>query len=190
MKILPLKSTNSFLLLLLCFVLGLTTSCNTKSGKSNNDTFEEKPVTAVPAPDTTNIQPQIQTPPPQENKPLAKLPPKVCDPGFTVIGKPKPNFYVYYVTGFKPGEFKCWEELEKHGISLCQGEPCTIYYLDIAKVTIHASPPYVDPAVLKEHGVGQFEHGAHWWESKGAKQLWGRPGKEFVYYNTNNNAGG
>ena len=180
----------NLLMLLLCLLV--FQGCQSKSEKANTETFQEKPATAVQTPDTlAKAEEKTEAPPVTENKPLAKLPPKICDPNFTAIGKAKSNHYFYYVTGFKLGEFKCWEELEKHGNSICQGQPCVIYYLDIPNVSINSTPPhYVDPTVLKEHGIGQFEHGPHWWESKGAKQLWGRPGKEYVYYNTNNNAGG
>ena len=172
-------------------------SCNLKSEKSSSTTFEEKPTTTVIQSeiDTTRKavpaeQPKEEPKITEESKPLPKVTPKICQPNFTAIGKPKNNRYLFYVTGFNPGEFKCWAAMEEHGQGICQGAPCVIYYLDQAKVPITTTPPhYVDPAILKEHGIGQFEHTTHWWEVKGSK-IWGRTGKEFVYYNTNNNAGG
>ena len=80
--------------------------------------------------------------------------------------------------------------MEEHGVSICNGQPCVIYYVDDPNASMSAPPPnYVDPKFLKAHGYGQFSHDENWWEMKGSK-IWGREGKQFLYFNTNNNAGG
>jgi hypothetical protein len=213
MKIHPFEVPNPLAILSGCFLLMILIACNTKSEKSGTTVFEEKPSTTVVKPETadtiaksapnssaltnagaaSNVEStsKEEETTQEEVKPIVKPTPKICSPSFSLIGKPKSNRYIYYVTGFKANEFKCWAEIETHGQSICKGEPCVIYYIDSPKAPLNATPPhYVDPNILKEHGIGQFEHTNHWWEVKGAKQLWGRPGKEFVYYNTNNNAGG
>jgi len=176
--------------------LSLFVACNSKKNNQSEGTvFEEKPMTTAPveAPkaDSIDINPvESKIPPTAENKVYPSPQPKSCTPNFNAAGKAKDNHYFYYVTDFTPGEFKCWEALTSHGEGICQGEPCVIYYLDTPKFKVTSTPPhYIDPKVLQEHGIGRFEHTAHWWEVKGAK-IWGRTGKQFVYYNTNNNAGG
>lgn len=195
-------------------------ACNEKKSSSESTSFEEKPATSVPSepivakesnsksePASTtkstakdslsSILTKSTTPPPTTktgsgaDKTIYPTPaPKDCQPNFKMIGKPKGNHYLFYVTGFNPGEFKCWNLVEEHGVSICNGKPCVIYYVDDPNGSMSAPPPnYVDPKFLKEHGYGQFSHDENWWEMKGAK-IWGRTGNPFLYYNTNNNAGG
>jgi hypothetical protein len=177
-------------------------ACNEKKSASETTSFEEKPSTTVPAESTTNdslgdipAKPTASPSPTptasEEDKTIYPTPaPKDCQPNFKMIGKPKGNHYLFYLTGFNPGEFKCWNLVEEHGVSICNGQPCVIYYVDDPNATMSAPPPnYVDPKILKEHGWGQFSHDENWWEMKGSK-IWGREGKQFLYFNTNNNAGG
>jgi len=177
--------------------MGLTNiACNQKSSSSESTNFEEKPETT-----TSPTQPVVKdtvastTPatintPTKDNIVYATPAPKVCQPNFKMIGKPKGNHYLFYLTGFNPGEFKCWNLVEEHGVSICNGQPCVIYYVDDPNASMSAPPPnYVDPKFLKAHGYGQFSHDENWWEMKGSK-IWGREGKQFLYFNTNNNAGG
>jgi hypothetical protein len=196
MNILINTHRNHWMLLCGMLLLVAMASCNPKKDKSEITGFEEKPITPAaraqqPPKDTASHAITQTEKVPEEDVPSYTKPPaKNCQPNFTLIGKPKSNRYLYYVTGFNPSEFKCWAELEAHGVLICKGEPCTIYYLDSPKATMNSTPPhYIDPKILLEHGLGQFEYTNHWWEMKGAK-LWGRSGNAFAYFNTNNNAGG
>ncbi len=194
-------------------------ACNEKKSSSESTSFGEKPTTTVQsestaasdatprsesnsptestASDSLSSIPTRTTPPPTPktgsgvDKTIYPTPtPKSCQPNFKMIGKPKGNHYLFYLTGFNPGEFKCWNLVEEHGVSICNGKPCVIYYVDDPNGSMSAPPPnYVDPKFLKEHGYGQFSHDENWWEMKGAK-IWGRTGNPFLYFNTNNNAGG
>ena len=169
-----------------------TTACNQKKSSSETTGFEEKPISDAPVQPVVKDTSTVATPstPSEPSKVYPKPTPKTCQPNFTMIGKPKGNHYLFYVTGFNPGEFKCWGELEAHGVEISKGRPCVIYYVDTPNASMTAIPPdYVDKKVLMEHGLGQFAHDEHWREVKGAK-LWGRSGAEFTYFNTNNNAGG
>lgn len=114
----------------------------------------------------------------------------VCHPAFTVLAKPVKTTHFYYVSGFDPREFKCWEELTVQATQLAQDQMCTIYYLDDPGIKVSASPPnYIDAAALKTHGIGKFEHNGKYWEIKGASQ-WKRADKGYDYFNTSNQYGG
>lgn len=207
-----MKSINPSIQIIVFFLFGLAlvftgSACNQKKSSSETTTFEEKPSTtvlpSVPTKDTvvtTTVTPSTpaSTPTSPSATPKEKdgvtiyptAPAKSCQPNFKMIGKPKGNHYLFYLTGFVPGEFKCWNLVEEHGVSICNGQPCTIYYVDDPNGSMSAPPPnYVDPKYLKEHGLGQFSHDENWWEMKGSK-IWGREGKQYLYFNTNNNAGG
>ena len=198
-----------------CSIILTNIACNQKKTASDTTTFEEKPSTTMPAEapvsdvktpvtetesstsDSLNAIPTRSTPPPAipksgspDDKTIYPTPaPKDCQPNFKMIGKPKDDHYLFYLTGFKLGEFKCWNLVEEHGVSICNGKPCVIYYVDDPNGSISGPPNYVDPKFLKTHGVGQFSHDKNWWEMKGSK-IWGREGKQYLYFNTNNNAGG
>ncbi len=120
----------------------------------------------------------------------AQAPTKKCDPNFNLIASPKKNQKIYYVSGFNPGEFKCWEELEKESQKICAGSPCVIYFLDKPNPKITTTPPhYLDTNTLMTNGIGLYEYNGVEWEMKGSN-IWGRKDKGFAYYNTNNAGGG
>jgi hypothetical protein len=208
MKSLKLNIQILAVLLVGMAILFTGSACNPKKSSSETTTFEEKPSTTVlptvPTKDTVGTAPASpptssttaapSTPKPgKESDGVTVYPtpaPKVCQPNFKMIGKPKGNHYLFYLTGFIPGEFKCWNLVEEHAVSICNGQPCVIYYVDDPNGSMSAPPPnYVDPKYLKQHGLGQFSHDENWWEMKGSK-IWGREGKQYLYFNTNNNSGG
>ncbi|HJW28271.1 MAG TPA: hypothetical protein VJ508_03375 [Saprospiraceae bacterium] len=112
-----------------------------------------------------------------------------CDVNFTLLGKPKSNQQVFYITGFNPTEFKCWEELELHAVKQSNNQPGIVIYVDDPKIKINpALPDLIDAAALKAHGVGRFEL-KKFWEMSGAR-IWKREGKGYDYFDSNNSAGG
>ena len=113
-----------------------------------------------------------------------------CNPNFTKLASPGTNLQIFYVTGFTPLEFKCWNALEAHGVRMCGGVPCTILYLDNTQVRLNATPPlYIDPKSLQTSGIGRFDFDGKFWEIKGSR-TWKRQGKGYDYYNTDNHLGG
>jgi hypothetical protein len=130
-----------------------------------------------------------------DNKYTDQAPPvkpthKICDPNFTKLSSPKRNHHVYYVTGFNPGEFKCWINLEEHGAKICDGLSCVIYFVDSPKVKIEPGlTDYMSPETLKSNGIGRYEYNGKYWEIKGAS-MWKRSGNGYAYYNTDNQLGG
>ena len=184
---------------LLCFfsiaIILSFVSCGPKKDKNEITTSQE-----IPGSDTINQMSvkdtQISTTQQVEQSPKEEAPkynphiPKTCDPNFNLIGSPKKNQKIFYVSGFNPGEFKCWEGLVKHGQDICAGNPCLIYFVDIPNMHTTLTPPhYLDPNDLKTHGIGRFEDNGAWWEIKGSS-MWGRKEKGYAYYNTNNAGGG
>ncbi len=170
-------------------------SCNQKKdksevtayeGKNNDDTIVHETIQK----DTHSASPKVVEPTPKETPTYNPATPKKCDPNFNLIASPKKNQQIYYVSGFNPGEFKCWAELENHGVKICGGSPCMIYYLDKANVTVTSTPPhYIDVNTLKSNGIGRFEYNGAWWEIKGSN-MWGRKDKGYGYYNTDHAGGG
>ncbi len=115
---------------------------------------------------------------------------RICHPSFTLLAKPQKNRQIFYVSGFDQQEFKCWEEIQTHAKKICEGEACTIYYVDLADIKIiPTAPDFLAPEFLKEHGVGKFEFDGKSWELKGSS-LWKRKGNGWSYYTTNNQFGG
>jgi len=95
------------------------------------------------------------------DEPVAAVPPpvKVCDPNYTKIASPKPDHHFYYVTGFQPGEFKCWVELENQGKAICDSLPCVVYFVDKANIKPNMSHRhYMSPEELKSACIGRFEY--------------------------------
>jgi hypothetical protein len=124
-----------------------------------------------------------------EPKPVAGAP-KSCNPNFTKLASPVRNPQFYYVTGFTPLEFKCWNELEAHAVDVCGGVPCTILYLDKAQVKLSSTPPlYIHRSTLETSGIARFDYNGKFWEIKGSR-AWKREGKGYDYYNTDNHLGG
>ncbi len=152
--------------------------------KASSDTLKSESVKTSP---TSTTQAAGSTPNETSQTPP---PPKICDPNFNLIASPKKNQKIYYVSGFNPIEFKCWEELEKESQKICAGSPCVIYFLDKPNPKITTTPPhYMDANTLMTNGIGVFEYNGVMWEMKGAN-IWGRKDKGFGYYNTNNAGGG
>jgi len=184
-------------LLLLCsiaiiFSLG---SCNQKKEKSEETVYEGKNPDdtlvqqAIKDTQTTSTQP-VEPTAKKETAPPIPLKPKLCDPNFKLLASPKKSQKIYYVSGFNPGEFKCWIELENFGQKLCGSNPCFIYYVDIANVLITSTPPhFVDEVDLKTHGIGWFKYNGKNWTIQGST-VWGRKEKGYAYYNTDNAGGG
>jgi hypothetical protein len=179
--------------LLHLLMLIVLTAC--KQRPSNEESISEpeslSDTSTAVTPDTTTAQltqPAEKATPAEPSTP--HLTPHDCNPNLNAIANPGKQQYIYYVTGFNPAEFKCWEKLEIHGTELCNEAPCTIYYVDAASVPISKSGDKpLDDSTLKTHGIGRYEHSGKFWEIKGAK-MWGRSGKGYNYYNTNNHLGG
>lgn len=183
------------------FILAITFalfSCNQR--KSVEVTTEAEKITTsdssavVPRTDSidsVSVDPKVSETAMQSDPPPATpSKPKECQPNFNLLGKPARNQYVFYVSGFNPGEFKCWVDLEKHGATTCGENPCVIFYVDKANVTITKTPPdYLSSTTLQTAGIGKFVHNGRYWELNGAKK-WKRSGSGYGYYNTNNQAGG
>lgn len=177
----------------LLFSLAICLSFGACKNTSTADTTQETPGTTaldtaadVTGTGSTSVDPNASTAAPQTRS----TGPKVCNPNFNLLGQPKKNQYVYYVSGFNPGEFKCWNLLEEHGVKICNGLPCVIYYVDQATVPLTKTPPhFVDEGMLSTTGIGRFEHDGDFWEIKGAR-LWKRNEKVYGYYNTNEHLGG
>jgi len=171
-------------------------SCAQKKEKSNETIVEDKsgidttittntPDTAAVAP-ADNLKTAKEEPAP-EYKPAA---PKICDPNFNLIASPKKNQKIYYVSGFNPGEFKCWDALVSHSSKTCAGSPCVIYFVDKPTLTpTTTGPHYIDANTLKTNGIGRYEYNGSNWEIKGSS-MWGRKEKGYAYYNTDNAGGG
>ncbi len=123
---------------------------------------------------------------PQDSTPLTPSKKGECELNFILLANPTKNQHVFQVKGFDAGNFKCWIELEAHGIKLCgDNMPCDISYVDISDITKTSNPPYnIDGAQLKKNGIGHFAYKNSWWELRGAK-IWNRPGKGYEYYNSN-----
>jgi hypothetical protein len=182
-------STIFFCLALISF---FTTACNQKKEKNEaviNETKVSSDTLSQPATKDT----QTANVPVKENAPEPKpVPPtpKICDPNFNLLGLVKPDQKVFYVSGFNPGEFKCWEELESYGRKTCGGKSCIIYYMDKPIKTFTRKPPhFIDDELLKTAGIGRFEYDGKIWAMKGSSQ-WGRKEKGYAYYNTNDAGGG
>jgi hypothetical protein len=138
------------------------------------------------------IDTTVKAPTITENKETSKphITDHICSPNFTLLAKPQANKQIFYVSGFDQKEFKCWEEIQKHAFKLCGDKVCTIYYVDLADIKVNpAAKDLVDPAVLKEHGVGRFVHDGKFWSLNGSS-IWKRQGNGWAYYTTNNQFGG
>lgn len=137
--------------------------------------------------DSTSLDPQTQETALQQDPPPSK-PTKTgeCNPGFILLSNPSKNHHIFQVTGFDATNFKCWHDIEKHGIQLCGNNmPCEISYLEVSAITKTSNPPYhVDATQLKNHGIGHFVFKNSWWELRGAN-IWKRTGKGYEYYNSN-----
>ena len=179
--------------LLLLILLAASISC-----KPASPTQEQKPEVSQPVQtdssdsmiDTTTTAVTVEDGKYEPPKSTPRITDHKCDPSFTQISKPIGQNYFYYVTGFDPLEFKCWNVLEQHGEKISSERPCVIYYIDIADAKINASgPAYLDEETLLKHGIARFEYYGKFWELKGAR-TWKRKDKVFEYYNTNNQFGG
>lgn len=184
-------SMKTCFLFLLLLVTGF--SC-----KPASPTQEQKPEASQPVQadssesmiDTTTAAVTVEDGKYEAPKTTPRITDHQCDPNFTQLSKPIGQNHFYYVTGFDPREFKCWNELEKHGEKISNERPCVIYYIDIADAKINASgPAYLDAETLLKHGIARFEYSGKFWELKGAR-TWKRKDKGFEYYNTNNQFGG
>src|SRR4030095_13381423 len=179
------RSVNFQFISALCFCFAFTLillpACNQKKEKSeavineinrDSDTLskaEIKDTINTKAPLKENTAKEIPVPPT----------PKICDPNFNLLGLVKPDQKVFYVSGFNPGEFKCWEELESYGRKTCGGKPCIIYYMDKPIKTFTRHPPhFMDAEILKTAGIGRFEYNGKTWDMKGSSQ-WGRKEKGY-----------
>jgi len=167
-------------------------ACNQKKEKNETVTNEIKPNSDSPSQpevkdtQTANVPVKENTPEPKPVPPT----PKICDPNFNLLGLVKPDQKVFYVSGFNPGEFKCWEELESYGRKTCGGKPCIIYYMDKPIKTFTRKPPhFMDDEILKTSGIGRFDYDSKIWIMKGSSQ-WGRKEKGYAYYNSNDASGG
>src|SRR5688572_474383 len=101
------------------------------------------------ATDTTKIEPpKPVVEPPKTPEGYDPNKPKVCNPSFKLLKSLGSNHHVYYVSGFNPGEFKCWEFIEAHGLDVCGKKPCQVYYVDAPDVRISSAAPYVEKGVL------------------------------------------
>jgi hypothetical protein len=173
----------------------LTIACNQKKEKTGEMTHE-----------TTVTQDSLSAPIPKDSlaataatadtigkeKPVIEQPPtpKICEPNFNLLGMPQRGQKIFYVSGFNPGEFKCWELLESHGTKTCENQPCVIYYMDKPIRTFTTVPPhFMNSETLKANGIGRFQSNGKDWELKGSSQ-WGRKEKGYAYYNTNAGGGG
>ena len=148
----------------------------------------------VPQPDSIDsisVDPKTNETALQQDPPaVVTTKPKVCNPNFSLLGSPRKNHKVFYVSGFNEGEFKCWVELEKHAQQLCGESPCVITYVDKADVVLtKTAPHYLAPTTLQTAGIGWFEYNGKYWELSGAKK-WKRSAKGYGYYNTDNQLGG
>jgi hypothetical protein len=176
-----------FFFLLLCIALS---ACKQSSPKDIVN--EETEVISADTPavssnsDTTTVKKENSSTIP--NTSTSSI--KVCNPNFNLLGKPAKNQHVYYVSGFNPGEFKCWALIEKHGVGICGDVPCTIYYVDKPDIKLtQTGPHYIDEGTLSTAGIGRFVFDGHFWEIKGSR-LWKRNERVYGYYNTNNHLGG
>jgi hypothetical protein len=148
----------------------------------------------VPQPDSIDsisLDPETnETALQQDPPPVITTKPKACSPNFTLLGSPKKNQKVFFISGFNPEEFKCWIEIEKHGQNICGDSPCVITYVDKADVVLTKTEPYyLDAKTLQTAGIGWYQHNGKYWELNGAKK-WKRTDKGYGYYNTDNQAGG
>jgi hypothetical protein len=115
---------------------------------------------------------------------------RICNPNFTLLAKQANNKQIFYVSGFNHEEFKCWEEIQYHAVKVCGDHPGVVYYVDLADIkVIPAATDLLDPAVLKEHGIGKFVYDGKYWNLNGAS-IWKRSGNGWSYYTTNNQFGG
>jgi len=196
MKHFKIFTTGTIFLFCISAMIIFISSCAQKKEKSDETIVEEKTGidTTVKAdtPDTAAVAPadnlktaKEETSP--EYKPAA---PKICDPNFNLIASPKKNQKIYYVSGFNPGEFKCWDALVMHSQKTCAGSPCVIYFVDKPTLSTTTTPPhFIDPNTLKTNGIGRYEYNGANWEIKGSS-TWGRKEKGYAYYNTDNAGGG
>lgn len=169
------------------------TACGPKTEKADVVAME------TPASDSLDIKIAADTSKVEPPRPVVEEPktpegydpdkPKICNPSFKLLKSPGANQHVYYVSGFNPGEFKCWEFIETHGQEVCGKKPCQVYYVDAPDVSISSAAPYIDKNILAKKGVAFFTHDNNYFEIKGAK-TWGRTEKGYLYYNTNNHLGG
>jgi len=182
----------------LLFFSLLFASCSQRKSVEVSTTAEEittadsSAVVAQPdSIDSISVDPKTHETAMQQDPPaVVPSKPKVCDPNFSLLGSPMKNHQVYYVSGFNPGEFKCWIEIEKHGQKICGDSPCVITYVDKADVVLTKTAPYyLDPKTLQTAGIGWYQHNGKYWELNGAKK-WKRTDKGYGYYNTDNQAGG
>ena len=187
---------NSAILFLLSMIFlyacsGKKTSISVETEAEQITSADSNAVVAAPdSLDTVSVDPGTQSTAMQQDPPKVVAKEKVCNPNYTLIGKPAANQYVYYVTGFNEGEFKCWVLLEEHGNQICNKNICNVYYVDKADIALTKTAPFVDIALLKKHGIGRFEYNGKYWEIKGASSLWKRTDKGYGYYNTDNQLGG
>lgn len=188
-----MKLRISYLISFFC-MLALLVSCQQKKKEIitvdpvENTTADSSAV--VPQPDSLKVDPQTHETALQHDPPPSPAAIKVCNPNFNILKSPAKNHHVYYVSQFNPGEFKCWELLQKHANEICGGVPCKISYVDDPKVTFTSTNPYyMDAESLMNYGIGFYEHTGTWWEIKGAR-LWNRKGDGYKYYYTNHQGGG
>jgi len=184
-----------FLFCISAIVISIS-SCAQKKAKSNEVIVEEETkmdsIVKANTPDTAAVAPvdnlkTAKEEPAPEYKPAT---PKICDPNFNLIASPKKNQKIFYVSGFNPGEFKCWESLVSHSQKTCNGSPCVIYFVDKPTITpTTTGPHYIDANTLKTNGIARYEYNGANWEIKGSS-MWGRKEKGYAYYNTDNAGGG
>lgn len=140
----------------------------------------------VPQPDSLKADPQLHETAMQQDPPPAPAVKKTCTPNFNALKSPVKNHYFFYVSDFNPGEFICWEEIQKHGVRICGGNPCTIFYLDNANAAVTSTAPlYMDANTLAKYGIGKFQHTGRSWDIQGAR-IWNRKEKGYSYYYINN----
>lgn len=132
---------------------------------------------------------EAATPPIAKAAPREPAKPKICAPNFTKLAS-YGSHHIFYITDFVPEEFKCWVLLEEHGVQICNGSPCVVYYVDRAQMKTDPNlPHHMKEEDLRTAGVGRFEYTGKYWEIKGASQ-WKRKDKGYGYYNTDNQLGG
>ena len=194
----PLKNITpgTIFLFCICAIIVSLSSCAQKKEKSDETTVEEKTgidtTVTTSTPDTAAVPPvdnlkTAKEEPAPEYKPAT---PKICDANFNLIASPKKNQKIFYVSGFNPGEFKCWDVLVMHSQTTCAGSPCVIYFVDKPTITpTTTAPHYIDANTLKTNGIGRYEYNGANWEIKGSS-MWGRKEKGYAYYNTDNAGGG
>lgn len=141
---------------------------------------------------TSETRPPVETPKERElpsTMSPSTVKPKVCETNFTLIAIPKKNQKIFYVSGFNPGEFKCWNEIEDYSVKVCNGSPCVLYFLDKPDPKVTTMPPnYLDEKTLLKNGIGRYENSGKVWEMKGSS-MWGRKDKGFGYYNSEGGGG-